>query len=66
MTTSGPFAIKKAGVGVPQGMGIQMLRQAVLFQNQLKPPGEGGGRHGKAAAFAAEQEVLDLRFWELL
>ena len=44
-------------VGVPQGVDVHILRQAVLFQNQLEPPGEGGGRYGKAAALAAEQEV---------
>ena len=53
---------EKAGVGVPKGVDIQILWQAVLFQNQLKPPGEGGGRHGKAAALAAEQEVPVLQF----
>ena len=44
-------------VGVPQGVDVQVLRQAMLFQDQLEPPGEGGGRHGKTAALAAEQEV---------
>ena len=53
---------EKAGVGVPKGVDVQILWQAVLFQNQLEPPGEGGGRHGKAAALAAEQEVPVLQF----
>lgn len=48
---------EQAGVGVPQGVDVQVLRQAVLFQDQLEPPGESGGRHGKAAALAAEQRV---------
>ena len=53
---------EQAGVGVPQGVDVQILRQAVLFQDQLEPPGEGGGRHGKAAALTAEQEVSILQF----
>ena len=28
---------EQAGVGVPQGVDVQILRQAVLFQNQLTP-----------------------------
>lgn len=52
---------EQAGVGVPQGVDVQILRQAVLFQDQLEPPGEGGGRHGKAAALTAEQEVSVLQ-----
>lgn len=46
-----------AGVGVLRGTEVQMIRKAVLFQDQLEPSGEGGGCHGKAAALAAEQEV---------
>ena len=52
---------EQAGVGVPQGVDVQILRQAVLFQDQLEPPGESGGRHGKAAALAAEQKVTVLQ-----
>ena len=48
---------EETGVGVPQGVDVQILRQAMLFQDQLEPPGEGGGCHGKAAAPAAEQKV---------
>ena len=51
---------EQAGVGVPQGVDVQILRQTVFFQDQLKPPGESRGRHRKAAALAAEQEVLIL------
>lgn len=29
---------EQAGIGVPQGVDIQILRQAVLFQDQLEPP----------------------------
>ena len=43
---------------MPQEVDVQVFWQSVLFQNQPEPPGEGGGRHGKAAAFAAEQKVL--------
>lgn len=53
---------EQAGVGVPQRVDVQILRQAMLFQNQLEPPGEGGGRHGKAVALAAEKEVTVLQF----
>ena len=52
---------EQAGVGVPQGVDVQILRQVVLLQDQLEPPGEGRGRHGKAAALAAEQEVFVLQ-----
>ena len=28
---------EQAGIGVPQGVDVQILRQAVLFQDQLEP-----------------------------
>ena len=48
---------EQAGVGVPQGVDVQILRQAVLFQDQLEPPGESGGRHGEPLSMAAEDVV---------
>ena len=47
----------QAGGGVAQAVNIELLRQAVLFQNALEPPGEGSGRHRQACALSAEQEV---------
>ena len=48
----------QTGGGVPEGMDVQLLRQAVLLEDQLEAPGEGGGRHGQACTLAAEQEVI--------
>ena len=48
----------QAGGGVAQAVDIELLRQTILFQNALEPPGEGGGRYGKACALTAEQEVI--------
>ena len=47
----------QTGGGVAQAVDIELLRQAVLFQDALEPPREGGGRHGQACALTAEQEV---------
>ena len=47
----------QAGGGVTQAVDIELLRQAVLFQDALEPPGEGSGRHRQACALSAEQEV---------
>ena len=48
----------QAGGGVAEGMDIQLLRQAVLLEDQLEAVGEGGGRHGELRSLAAEQEVI--------
>lgn len=48
----------QAGGGVPEGMDVQLLRQAVLLEDQLEAVGEGGGRHGKLRSLTAEQEVI--------
>ena len=48
----------QTGVGVPEGMDVQLLRQAVLLEDQLEAPGEGGGRHGELRSLTAEQEVI--------
>ena len=48
----------QAGGGVPEGMDVQLLRQAVLLENQLEAVGEGGGRHGELRSLTAEQEVI--------
>ena len=49
---------QEAGVAVAKAMHIQLFRQAVLFEDQLEPPGEGTGRHGIAAIVLAEYEVI--------
>ena len=48
----------QTGGGVPEGMDVQLLRQAVLLEDQLEAVGEGGGRHGKLRSLTAEQEVI--------
>ena len=48
---------QEAGVGVPQGVDVQGGRQAMLLQDQLESPGEGGGRHGEPASVTAEDVV---------
>ena len=48
----------QTGGGVPEGMDVQFLRQAVLLENQLEAVGEGGGRHGELRSLTAEQEVI--------
>ena len=48
----------QTGGGVPEGMDVQLLRQAVLLEDQLEAVGEGGGRHGELRSLTAEQEVV--------
>ena len=48
----------QTGGGVPEGMDVQLLRQAVLLEDQLEAVGEGGGRHGEPRSLTAEQEVI--------
>ena len=48
----------QTGGGVPEGMDIQLPRQAVLLEDQLEAVGEGGGRHGELRSLTAEQEVI--------
>ena len=48
----------QTGGGVPERMDVQLLRQAVLLENQLETVSEGGGRHGELRSLAAEQEVI--------
>ena len=48
----------QTGGGVPEGMDVQLLRQAVLLENQLEAVGEGGGCHGEPRSLPAEQEVI--------
>ena len=52
----------QTGGGVPEGMDVQLLRQAVLLEDQLEAAGEGGGRHGKLRSLTAEQEVIGGQF----
>ena len=52
----------QTGGGVPEGMDVQLLRQAVLLEDQLEAVGEGGGRHGELRPLAAEQEVIGGQF----
>ena len=48
----------QTGGGVPEGVDVQLLRQAVLLEDQLEAVGEGGGRHGELRSLTAEQEVI--------
>jgi len=48
----------QAGGDVPEGMDVQLLRQAVFLEDQLETVGEGGGRHGGLRSLTAEQEVI--------
>lgn len=48
----------QTGGGVSEGMDVQLLRQAVLLEDQLEAVGEGGGRHGELRSLPAEQEVI--------
>ena len=48
----------QTGGGVPQTVYIELLRQAVLFQDALEPPCEGGGRHRQTCALPPKQEVI--------
>ena len=48
----------QTGGGVPERMDVQLLRQAVLLEDQLEAVGEGGGRHGEPRPLPAEQEVI--------
>ena len=48
----------QTGGGVSEGMDVQLLRQAVLLEDQLEAVGEGGGRHGELRSLTAEQEVV--------
>ena len=48
----------QTGGGVPEGMDVQLLRQAVLLEDQLEAVGEGGGRHGEPRSLTAEQKVI--------
>ena len=57
----GPAGDQQAGVGVAQGVDVQSGRQAVLLQDQLESPGEGGGRHGEPMPMAAEDIVRILQ-----
>ena len=44
--------------GMPEAVDVQMLRQAVLFENLLEPVGERRRRHRKLRFTAAEDEVI--------
>ena len=49
----------QTGGGVSEGMDVQLLRQAVLLEDQLEAVGEGGGRHGELRSLPPpEQEVI--------
>lgn len=48
----------QTGGGVSKRMDVQLLRQAVLLEDQLEAVGEGGGRHGELRSLTAEQEVI--------
>ena len=48
----------QTGGSVAEGVDVQLLRQAVLLEDQLEAVGEGGGRHGELRSLTAEQEVI--------
>ena len=48
-------------IRVPQEVDIQGGWQAVLLQDQLEPPGEGGGHHGEPLLMTAEDIVCILQ-----
>ena len=48
----------QTGSGVAEGVDVQLLRQAVLLEDQLEAVGEGGGRHRELRSLTAEQEVI--------
>ena len=48
----------QTGGGVAEGVDVQLLRQAVLLEDQLEAVGKGGGRHGQLRSLTAEQEVI--------
>ena len=52
----------QTGGGVAEGVDVQLLRQAVLLEDQLEAVGEGGGRHGELRSLTAEQEVIGGQF----
>ena len=52
----------QTGGGVPERMDVQLLRQAVLLEDQLETVGEGGGRHREPRPLTAEQEVISGQF----
>ena len=41
-----------------EGVDVQLLRQAVLLEDQLEAVGKGGGCHGELRSLTAEQEVV--------
>ena len=49
---------QKAGVGVAQGVDVQIFWQAVLLQDQLEPSGEPAGSYGQRLALAPEDIVV--------
>ena len=48
----------QTGGGVPEGMDVQLLRQAVLLEDQLETVGESGGCHEEPRPLSAEQKVI--------
>ena len=49
---------QEAGIAVAEGMHIELFRQAMLLENQLEPPREGGRRHGKPVPVSAEHIII--------
>ena len=49
---------QEAGIAVAEGMYIELFRQAMLLENQLEPPREGGRRHGKPVPVSAEHIII--------
>ena len=53
---------QRACTDVPEGVDIQVFRQAVLFENQLEAVSERGWRHGQRRTLPPEQEVIAGQF----
>ena len=49
----------QAGGGMAERVDIQLLRQTVLFKDQLEAVSKGGGCHGELRSLPPEQEVID-------
>ena len=54
------------GVGVPQAVHVQVVRQAVLPQDLLEAEGEGAGHHRVAIGLAKQVVILCKFFTPLL
>ena len=58
----GAISNHQAGGGVAERVDIQLLRQTVLFEDQLEAVSKSGGRHGELRSLPPEQEVISGQF----